>query len=91
MGCLWFAAAAALLLVFACDICTAKATVLNDIRTVASDVEFQRAVRDAVRHIVVTKHINMVKAQKELKGEGDSVNSCVVAVKKETKSIVVRL
>lgn len=90
MGWLWFAAAAASLLVFPRGICTAQAQVRADIRTVATVVQFQRAVTDEVRHIIVTEHINMEDAQAELKGTGDSETSCVLSVKSETQSIVVR-
>lgn len=95
MRCLWaWAAAAVLYLSIACDIdiCHAYAQpqVRTDIRTVATDVQFQRAVRDNVRHIVVIDHIDMVRSQREFEGAGDSLNSGVVAVKSATKSIVVR-
>lgn len=84
------AAAAAATLLVSCNVCLAQGHVRTDIRAVATDVQFQRAVRDNVRHIVVTDHIDMFASQTELEGQGESLDTAVVVVKSETKSIVVR-
>ena len=86
----WWRIAALSPLLFLCVTSVAQAEVREDIRAVATDSQFQLAVKDNVRHIVLTSHIDMVASQQEREGAGDSLDTGVVAVKSDTKSITVR-
>jgi hypothetical protein len=61
----------------------------NNIRTVNSIVLLQRAIKDGVRHVVLTDHIIATMAQTEVEGKGESLDTSVATVTTSTKSIVV--
>lgn len=62
----------------------------QDIRFVNTDVTLQRAIRDGVRHIVVTDHLSAVGAQAVIESQNLSLSSGFIRVQETSKSIVVR-
>lgn len=60
-----------------------------DIRFVGTVPAFQRAVNDAVKHIVLTEHISAISAQQEIEGSGESLDTAIGSIQPDTKSIVV--
>lgn len=63
----------------------------QDVRFVNTDVTLQRAVRDGVRHIVVTEHLSAVGAQATIEVENLSLSSGFIRMQDTSKSIVVRV
>lgn len=61
----------------------------SDIRFVSSDVTLQRAVRDGVRHIVITDHLSAVGSQPVIEAENLSLSSGFIRMQDTSKSIVV--
>ena len=60
------------------------------LRFVATVPAFQRAIKDGVKHIVLTEHLIATSAQQEIEGMGESLDSAIGNVQPGTKSIVVR-